>query len=88
MLNKDQKCFTTAHIIVEQQCFNKEYLKGKISAGEFEWDFTWAFGKGELYVNPPLGRALIKDALERFLVKTDYSLETGGDYNFTIRAKF
>jgi len=84
----DQKPSTTAYIRVEQQCFNKKYLKGKLSAGEFEWDFTWAFGKGELYVEPPLGRALIKDALERFLIKADYDLETGGDYFFTIRAKF
>ena len=79
---------TTAYVRVDQQCFNNQHLKGKILAGEFEWDFIWAFGKGELYVEPPLGRALIKDALERFLIKTDYSLEPGGDYYFTIRAKF
>ena len=84
----NQKPSTTAHLIVEQQCFNQKCLKGKISAGEFQWDFTWAFGKGELHVEPPLGRALIKDALERFLMQTDYNLETGSDYAFTIRAKF
>ena len=35
-----------------------------------------------------LGRALIQDALLRFLVRTDYKLEAGGDYNFTVRARF
>lgn len=79
---------TIAHLRVEHQNFSEQYLKGKIFAGEFEWKFVWAFGKGELLVHPPLGRALIKDALERFLVKSDYKLEPGGDYNFIIRAKF
>ena len=63
-------------------------MEGKITAGGFQWKFIWAFGQGELMVEPPLGRALIKDALERFLVRTDYNLETGGDYTFAIRAKF
>jgi hypothetical protein len=31
---------------------------------------------------------LIQDALFRFLVRTDYRLEPGGDYSFTVRAKF
>tara|TARA_Y100001968_G_C18823490_1_gene465724 strand:- start:245 stop:502 length:258 start_codon:yes stop_codon:yes gene_type:complete len=79
---------TTAHLTVEHQCFSTKCMGGKISAGEFEWHFIWSFGQGELMVEPPLGRALIKDALERFLVHADYSLETGGDYTFTIRAKF
>ena len=44
--------------------------------------------KGLLKVNPPLGRALIEDALLRFLLKKDYELETGHEYKFTISAKF
>ena len=39
-------------------------------------------------VEPSLGRALIQDALLRFLVKSDYQLEAGGDYVFTVRAAF
>ena len=35
-----------------------------------------------------LGRALIQDALLRFLLKTHYQLEAGGDYAFNVRAKF
>jgi len=31
---------------------------------------------------------LIQDALLRFLVKCDYDLEPGGDYTFTVRARF
>ena len=46
------------------------------------------FDRGELNVEPSLGRALIQDALLRFLVKSDYDLEPGGDYTFTVRARF
>ena len=46
------------------------------------------FNKGLLTVNPPLGRALIEDALLRFLLKKDYELEAGNEYKFTISAKF
>ena len=48
----------------------------------------WYFHKGLLTVNPPLGRALIEDALLRFLLKKDYELEAGNEYKFTISAKF
>ncbi len=41
-----------------------------------------------LFINPPLGRALIEDALLRFLLKKDYELEAGNRYKFTISAKF
>ena len=44
--------------------------------------------RGELTVEPSLGRALMQDALLRFLLKADYQLEPGGDYVFTVRAKF
>ena len=44
--------------------------------------------KGSLLVNPPLGKALIEDALLRFLLKKDYELEAGSEYKFTISAKF
>ena len=41
-----------------------------------------------LKVDPPLGRALIENALLKFLLKKDYELETGNEYKFTISAKF
>ncbi len=83
-----KKPLTTAHLRVLHQCFSKKCLEGEISAGDFHWHFIWAFGRGELYVEPSLGRALIQDALLRFLINADYHLEPGGDYMFTVRAKF
>ena len=79
---------TKAHLRINHQNFSEQYIDGEISAGEFQWQFSWAFGKGELVVQPSLGRALIEDALLRFLIRTDYDLEPGGDYIFTVRAKF
>ena len=79
---------TIAYLQIHKQCFNQQKVEGKVRAGEFEWDFIWAFNQGQLSVEPPLGRALIKDALERYLVQSDYKLESGGDYFFTVRAKF
>ena len=79
---------TTAYLQIHKQCFNQKKVEGIVRAGDFEWNFIWAFHHGQLFVEPPLGRALIKDALERFLVKSDYKLESGGDYIFTVRAKF
>ena len=83
-----RKPSTTAHVKVYSKNFSKKLILGEISAGEFSWHFSWKFSNGELLVEPPLGRALIQDALLRFLIKTDYSLEPGGDYVFTIKAKF
>ena len=79
---------TTAHVSVKEYCFTKKELKGIVEASQFKWHFTWSFGKGILLVNPPLGRALIEDALLRFLLKKDYELEAGNEYKFTISAKF
>ena len=78
---------TTAYLRVLRQSFSEQLLDGEVSAGSFEWQFTWRFGRGELNVEPSLGRALIEDALMRFLIKADYHLEPGGDYMFTVRAK-
>ncbi len=79
---------TKAHLRIFRQSFTEQCINGEVSAGGFDWEFTWFFGKGELIIEPSLGRALIQDALMRFLVKADYKLETGGDYIFTVRAKF
>ncbi len=79
---------TTAQLRVLRQSFSQRVLEGEVSAGGFEWTFSWFFDRGELQVEPSLGRALIQDALLRFLLKTDYQLEAGGDYAFSVRAKF
>ena len=79
---------TIAHVSVKEYCFSKKELKGVVEASDFRWQFTWSFGKGVLFVKPPLGRALIEDSLLRFLLKKDYELEAGNEYKFTISAKF
>ena len=79
---------TTAHLSVKEYCFTKKEVKGVVEASDFKWLFTWSFGKGMLFVKPPLGRALIEDSLLRFLLKKDYELEAGSEYKFTISAKF
>ena len=79
---------TIAHVSVKEYCFSKKQIKGVVEASEFKWTFIWYFNTGLLFVNPPLGRALIEDALLRFLLKKDYELEAGNEYKFTISAKF
>lgn len=79
---------TIAYITVKECNFSKKELKGIVEASNFKWDFTWSFEKGKLFVNPPLGRALIEDALLRFFLKKDYELESGSNYELTISAKF
>jgi len=79
---------TTARLRVLRQSFSPCLLEGEVSAGSFHWSFCWAFDRGELSVEPSLGRALIQDALLRFLLQADYQLEAGGDYAFTVRASF
>ena len=79
---------TIAKVIVKEYCFSKKQIQGVVEASQFKWNFTWSFNKGLLTVNPPLGRALIHDALLRFLLKKDYELEAGNEYKFTISAKF
>ena len=79
---------TVAYVSIKEYCFTKKEVKGVVEASDFKWHFTWSFGKGLLFVKPPLGRALIEDSLLRFLLKKDYELEAGNDYKFTISAKF
>ena len=79
---------TIANVSVKEYCFSKKQIKGIVEASQFKWDFTWFFNKGLLLVTPSLGRALIEDALLRFLLKRDYELEAGNEYKFTISAKF
>ena len=79
---------TIANVSIKEYCFSKQQIKGVVEASQFQWNFIWSFNKGLLLVNPPLGRALIEDALLRFLLKKDYELEAGNEYKFTISAKF
>ena len=79
---------TTVYLSIKEYCFSKQILKGTVEASQFKWNFIWSFGKGILFVKPPLGKALIEDSLLRFLLKRDYELEAGNDYKFTVSAKF
>ena len=79
---------TIAKVIVNEYCFSRKQIKGVVEASQYKWTFTWSFNNGLLTVKPPLGRALIEDALLRFLLKKDYELEAGNEYKFTISAKF
>jgi len=79
---------TVANISVKEYCFSKKQINGVVEASQFKWNFTWSFNKVLLLVDPPLGRALIEDALLRFLLKKDYELEAGNEYKLTISAKF
>ena len=54
---------TTAHLRVLQQSFSEQMVEGEVAAGGFRWEFRWHFDRGELVVEPSLGRALIQDAL-------------------------
>ena len=79
---------TTVYVSIKEYNFNTRELKGIVEASDFRWDFTWSFTQGNLYVKPPLGRALIEDSLLRFLIKKDYELESGSEYKFTVSSKF
>ena len=79
---------TIALVSVKEYCFSRKQIKGVVEASQFKWTFTWSFNNGLLKVTPPLGRALIEDALLRFLLKKDYELEAGNSFKFTISAKF
>jgi hypothetical protein len=74
---------TIAHVRVTHHSWQFGKVLGEVTAGDFCWEFQL-----ELVVEPALGRALIHDALGRFLKQWDYQLEAGGDYEFTVRAKF
>ena len=79
---------TIANISIKEYCFSKKQIKGVVEASQFKWTFVWSFNKGSLLVNPPLGRALIENALLRFFLKKDYELEAGKEYKLTISSKF
>ena len=77
---------TTARLQVLNQDLQSGLCKGRVWAGEFAWVFHWHCRQGKLRVEPSLGRALIEDALLRFLLRCDHQLDVGGEYNFLVRA--
>ena len=79
---------TIANVSVKEYSFSKKQIHGVVKASQFRWTFIWSFHRGLLTINPPLGRALIENALLRFLLKKDYELEAGNQYKLTISAKF
>ena len=79
---------TTAYLRITQQSWQLGKIEGEVSAAEYQWQFQWKFRQGKLSIEPSLGRALIQEPLGRFLERSDYQLEAGSNYSFTIRAKF
>jgi len=79
---------TIAQVRVTGQSWEEGVIQGEVEANRLVWQFQWCFRQGELKVSPSLGRALIQDALLKFLVQQDYHLEPGGDYSFQVRARF
>lgn len=79
---------TTAHVRIIKHSWQEGNIEGEISAANYQWRFEWRFRQGKLLVQPSLGRALIQEPLTRFLELSDYQLELGGDYQFTVKAHF
>lgn len=86
-MSKQHAPETIAYLRVTKQSWQEGKMEGEIKAASYEWQFQWHFRGGKLLVKPSLGRALIYEPLGRFLERTDYQLEPGGDYEFTLRAK-
>ena len=78
---------TTAYLRITHQSWQLGKIEGEVSAADYQWQFQWKFRQGKLLVEPSLGRALIQEPLGRFLERSDYQLEAGSNYTFTIRAK-
>ncbi len=79
---------TTAHVRITDQSWQQGRISGEVRAADYTWEFQWQFRRGRLQVSPSLGRALILEPLNRFLERSDYQLEPGGNYQFTVRGKF
>ncbi|MEB3312285.1 MAG: DUF3146 family protein [Snowella sp.] len=78
---------TTAYLRVTHQSWQEGKMEGEVRAASYEWQFQWHFRHGKLLVKPSLGRSLIYEPLGRFLERSDYQLEPGGDYEFLVRAE-
>lgn len=78
---------TIAEVRITGQSWEEGIIQGDLQANDLTWEFQWCFRQGRLRVQPSLGRALIQDALLKFLVQQDYHLEPGGNYSFEIRSR-
>jgi hypothetical protein len=78
---------TTVYIKVNHSCWPSGELTGEIQAGSFEWTFAWHFRQDKLRLTPPLGSALVSEAVHRFLERHDYNLELGEIYSFVLKAR-
>ena len=78
---------TVAYIRVTQLSWTEGLLKGEVETDSYQWQFQWDFRRGHLAVRPSLGRALIYEALGRFLERQDYQLEPGSDYELVLRSR-
>lgn len=78
---------TTAHVSITRQSWKLGQLEGEVQVSTYQWQFQWSFRQKQLLVKPSLGRALIKEPLERFLERSDYQLEAGSNYTFTVRSR-
>lgn len=78
---------TVAYVRITKQSLPTGKIEGEVKAASYEWQFRWRFRHRQLSVQPSLGRALIQEPLERFLERSDYQLEPGSDYTFTVRTK-
>jgi hypothetical protein len=78
---------TIAYVRITQHSWQLGKIEGEVSADSYQWQFQWRFRQRKLLVRPSLGRALIQEPLERFLERSDYQLEPGGDYTFIVKAK-
>lgn len=78
---------TIAYVRITQQSWQLGKIEGEVTADRYQWQFQWRFRQRKLLVKPSLGKALIQEPLERFLERSDYQLEPGGDYTFTVKSK-
>ncbi|BAC88048.1 DUF3146 family protein [Gloeobacter violaceus] len=79
---------TEINLRVSARSLSGGWLEGDAEGGQYVWTFRWHFlSGGQLEIHPSLGRALIKEPLQRFLEKNDFRLETGETYAFTVKAR-
>lgn len=78
---------TTAYVSITRQSWKLGQIEGEVQVATYQWEFQWCFRQRQLMVKPSLGRALIKEPLERFLERSDYKLEAGSNYTFTLRSR-
>jgi len=79
---------TIAYLSITSQSWPLGKIAGEVRASTYLWSFEWRFRQGKLLIKPSLGKALIVEPLTRFLERSDYQLEPGGNYEFTVRSDF